>query len=130
QLCIQRCRDDGAVFVAMVRGNVCICVHEIDPDALFPERWTGVCTSPCLGDATRTCGGEDSIDLFKLSYEQDGKDNAQETGLGTSSDSSNGPSTKGSMYGGAGSIGSTSPAPEETTGATSVTAAAPESSAD
>ncbi|CAN0345588.1 unnamed protein product, partial [Scytosiphon promiscuus] len=113
QACIEGCRSQRAHLAALMRGDACMCAPDVDPYLFVPEREIGVCTSPCNGDATRTCGGEDSLDVFKLVYEKDSKDTSlqlaveevtQQTGSGTTTDTPNGPTMDGSMDDGAGSI--------------------------
>ncbi|CAN0485289.1 unnamed protein product, partial [Scytosiphon promiscuus] len=65
QVCIQGCRNDGAVVAAMALGDVCMCAHDKEADSVLVEGEAGICASPCIGDATLTCGGEDSLDVFK-----------------------------------------------------------------
>ncbi|CAN0361777.1 unnamed protein product, partial [Scytosiphon promiscuus] len=139
QACIEGCRSQRAHLAALMRGDACMCAPDVDPYLFVPEREMGVCTSPCNGDATRTCGGEDSLAVYKLLYEGDSNDNlsqpsvdeaAQQAGQGTSADTFHGPSTDGSMDGGAGNIDSAPFTPEAITVATDTAAAALESSDD
>ncbi|CAN0366960.1 unnamed protein product, partial [Scytosiphon promiscuus] len=133
QVCIEVCRSQKAHLAALMRGDACMCAPDVDPYLFVPEREMGVCTSPCNGDATRTCGGEDSLAVYKLLYEGDSKDNlsqpsvdeaAQQAGQGTSADTFHGPSTDGSMDDSAGNIGSALPSPEAMAVATDTAAAA------
>ncbi|CAN0382870.1 unnamed protein product, partial [Scytosiphon promiscuus] len=124
QACIEVCRSQRAHLAALMRGDACMCAPDVDPYLFVPERGMGVCASPCIGDATLTCGGEDSLDVFKLVYEKDSEDTplqlaveevTQQTGSGTTTDTPNGPTMDGPMDDGAGSIGSASPSLEAAT---------------
>ncbi|CAN0373044.1 unnamed protein product, partial [Scytosiphon promiscuus] len=75
QVCIEVCRSKKAHLAALMRGDGCMCAPDVDPYLFVPEREMGVCASPCNGDATRTCGGEDSLAVYKLLYEGDSNDN-------------------------------------------------------
>ncbi|CAN0334305.1 unnamed protein product, partial [Scytosiphon promiscuus] len=64
QVCISACQRKEALFAVMLRGDICVCSpYDLFAEHFFRGRKTGVCKSPCDGDPTLMCGGEDSYHL-------------------------------------------------------------------
>lgn len=100
--CLTLCEDSGYTYAGLEYGDECYCGDSL-PDSITYS--TTGCTMACAGDASQTCGGDWTIDLYELAS----------TGNSTSTLSATATST-------ATSIGGDLAASPSTTTKTSVTA--------
>ena len=63
QVCFEDCATEDASYFALFAGRICVC----GDDASFLEqvKESGTCETPCSGDETLFCGGDDEeYDLY------------------------------------------------------------------
>ena len=68
QTCAEFCGAQGAVYSAVMNGDMCGCGSE--EGYLASEKEEGLCLVECAGNEERIefCGGTSSFDLFEIIY--------------------------------------------------------------
>ena len=61
--CLSLCEDKGYAFAGVEYGQECYCGSSVPTTITYSDT---LCTSPCTGDSTETCGGGWGLDLYEL----------------------------------------------------------------
>lgn len=56
-MCYEDCAADDSLYFALLAGRICVCGE--DASFLEEDKDAGTCETPCSGDDTLTCGGDD-----------------------------------------------------------------------
>ncbi|KAJ8033126.1 hypothetical protein HOLleu_23270 [Holothuria leucospilota] len=66
QRCLARCSRQWHLYFMLTDGKICACFGD---DLRFRNyKISEQCNSPCKGDTLQECGGEFSVEIFKVSY--------------------------------------------------------------
>lgn len=63
ELCSTHCRKVDAAYMALSRGNKCICSNQYGMETVEPP---SSCGRPCAGDPTDQCGGNSSALFYRI----------------------------------------------------------------
>lgn len=64
--CLVLCSYNGYQYAGLQYGTECWCGDTLDPNAQPIDQ--SVCSTPCAGNSSETCGGSLALQLFVRDY--------------------------------------------------------------